>query len=664
MATRYVMREMIHLTPQALYRDLPKSGEVELVFDDGVVMTHTNAMIIGTYPYFPLTKFPHVSLSKAFYLGDRHPSGGVINDLLNGVIWHIHQEESEKTDPEYLSKLAIVAVNRLFNDLTTFAAEHYLSMSAFDLLEIADHPDVVNAMAEVEPTDFSISKKVYPVINKVLTDPTILPLNALKMATLSGTVKKNQLLQVFGPMGFRTDLSGKLFPRPIVNSLVEGVSDLAGALMESRTGTIALLNNKDLLRETEYFNRQTQLIAQYVKNLHHFTDCGTEIRIPFEVTEKTLPVLEGKYYTTPDGGEDYVRLTDTHLIGTSIPLRSIGGCRHTDNQGVCGKCYGRMQYSVPYKTNVGNVSAVTLGNKVTSAILGTKHHVASSKVEPFRLGPIEMKYMQYGKGEQSETLFLSLPMRKVKHLYLTVSNEEVKNLANIRNVSSLEDFPTEYISSLTRAAFQYIDKDGLMVGDIVDTAIYNRQASFSIELLAYLREVKWDIDEDENIRIDLSNFPRDQPILTLPYKDISMFDVMDRIKSFYQSGSEVKNKKLAGLRRNRAKEKIYLTNYHQFEEALTVFNLMLNEKMHINLVHVEILLYAMMVRRANQDYRLPKPAIHGQFDKYNTIMRRRSLSASLLYEQVARNFSSIDVMSRSPRIDHPYDFLVMGGDYS
>lgn len=662
MVTRYKMRDMIVLPAKTLYREIPKESHIELEFDDGVVVTHTNAMIIGTYPYFPLTKFPHVPLRMAHYLGDKIPSGNQINDLLNGVIWDIHTAEHEKTDPEYLAKLAIVATNWLFNDLTTYAAEHYLSMSGFDLLEMMEYPELKEALATVEPTDFSISKKVYPVVNKIMTDPTILPHNALKRSTMASTAKKAQLLQVFGPMGFRTDISGKLFPRPIVNPLAEGISDLPGALMESRTGAIALLNNKDLLRETEYFNRQTQLVAQYVKNLHHFTDCQTDIRLPFLVTDENLEILAGKYYTKEDGTDDWIRGHEKHLIGQHIALRSIGGCRHTDSQGVCGVCYGRMQFSVPYKTNVGNVSAVELGNKVTSAILGTKHHVASSKVEQFVLGPRELKFMSY--GEDPETLYLSTQVKKADKVYLTVLSDEVNNLANIRSVASLDAFPTESVSSLKIAAFQYEDKEGFLQGDIVKTSIYNREASFSLDLLRHMREHKWEIDADENIRIDMTLFPRDKPVFTLPHKNISMFDVMEHIRSFFQSGSEEKNKKLAGYRRNRRKEKLFLCNYDSYIEALVVFSNMLNEKMNINLVHVEILLYAMMVRRRETDYRLPKPAINGQFEKYNLIMKRRSLSAAILFEHVGRNLSSVEAFSTAPRIDHPYDFVVMGGDYS
>ncbi len=663
MMSRYTMRDLIHMSPQQLYRELPKEKEIAVEFDDGELITHTNITILSTYMCFPLTKFPDVPILKEYHIGNNVPTGGRINKRLNSVLWGIHKHSGEQVDPEYLSKLAIVSVNKLFNDITTYGASSFSSMSMFDLYEIMELPELQEALSGVEPTEFSINKKVYPVVQKILKDPAILPHNAIMKSSLAGTSKSGQLLQVFGPLGFRTDINKELFRYPIVNPLAEGVGDYEGALKESRTGTIALLNNKDLLRKTEYFNRQTQLIAQYVMNLHHFTDCGTDIRLPYLVTEDNLETLKGKYYRVDHNGEDtWLKGDEKHLINQVIFIRSVLGCKHSDPQGVCGMCYGRMQFSIPYRTNVGNVSAVVVGDKITSSVLSTKHHVASSQVEHFHLGPRELEFMRY--GEQEETLYLSYKVAKADRVYMTVYADQVPNLANILMVPSLDEFPTTSVSQLTQAAFQYENKEGFLVGDVVQTSLYNRHASFSKELLAHIREYKWEIDDDGNVRVDLTNFARDRPLLTLPFKNVDMYDVMVKIKSFLHSGSDGQNKKLAGYSKNKRGEQNFLKNYDNPVDALTVFANMLNEKLYVNLVHVEILLYAMMVRKRGEDYRLPKPGVTGQFDKYNIIMAKRSLSAAMAFEKQDKILSSADVLSLSPRIDHPYDIVVMGGDYA
>lgn len=662
MLSRYKMRDLISLDAETLYRKIAKEERIIVEFDDGEIETHTNITILSTYICFPLTKFPNVPILKEYHLRDNNPTGKNIDAFLNKVVWDIHAFENEKTNPEYLSKLCIVAVNWLFNDLTVYGASSFSSLSAFDLFEMVEYEITKEALEMVEPNEYSITKKVYPAIERVINDPNILPNNPIKKAAMAGTLKKGQLLQVLGPMGARTDINQVIFKYPIVNPLSEGIGDLYGSMIESRTGTIALLNNKDLLRKTEYFNRQTQLVAQYVMRLHHFDDCGTDVYLPYYVTEDNLETLIGKYYVDDNGEEKWVKSDDNHLINTHISIRSVLGCKHNDPQGVCGKCYGRLRFSIPFNTNIGNVSAVVIGDKITSSVLATKHHVASSSVEKFELGVRERVFMRY--GEEPETLYLSKNAAMHDKIWMTVYSKEVENLANILLVPSLSEYPIQSVSQLSQVAFQITDKDGFTKGDIAQTSLYNRQASFSRELLEYLREHKWEIDKDDNVRIDLSNFPRDKPLLTLPFKNVNMYDVMVKIKSFLQSGSDGTGRKLAGYSRLKKGEQNYLRNYDNPVNALTVFSNMLNQKLYVNMVHVEVILYAMMVRSRGGDYRLPKPGVSGQFDKYNIIMFKRSLSAAMAFEKQDKILSSPDIVSLSPRPDHPYDFIYMGGDYS
>ena len=168
MMSRYTMRDLIHLSPQQLYRELPKEKEITVEFDDGELITHTNITILSTYMCFPLTKFPDVPILKEYHLGNNVPTGGLINKRLNSVLWGIHKHSGEQVDPEYLSKLAIVSVNKLFNDITTYGAPSFSSMSMFDLYEIMELPELQEALSGVEPTEFSINKKVYPVVQKIL----------------------------------------------------------------------------------------------------------------------------------------------------------------------------------------------------------------------------------------------------------------------------------------------------------------------------------------------------------------------------------------------------------------------------------------------------------------------------------------------------------------
>ncbi|MFO5701915.1 hypothetical protein ACLBSN_32620, partial [Klebsiella pneumoniae] len=60
--------------------------------------------------------------------------------------------------------------------------------------------------------------------------------------------------------------------------------------------------------------------------------------------------------------------------------------------------------NIPKGTNIGQVAAVSMGDKITSAVLSTKHTDASSAVEQYKLGKIESNYLR--TGEIPETLYL------------------------------------------------------------------------------------------------------------------------------------------------------------------------------------------------------------------------------------------------------------------
>lgn len=655
---RYRMRDLIAMEGEELFHRFPKERHI-IEFDDGELETHTNATIVSTYFCYALTAFPDVPILKEYHLGTDIPSGDVFIERLNKVAWDIHSFYNETVDSEWLAKLCFRATNRYFNDIKRYASAYYTSMSMFDIYEIMEHPDIKDALANVEPNGYSITEVTYPKIRKVLLDPDILPLNPIKQSAQSGTLKVGQLMQMVGPIGYRADLSQDILDLPIVNPLLEGVSTLYGAMAESRTGTISLINNKDLLRKTEYFNRMTQLVAQYVQRLHLNEDCGTTYHGAFFVTKENLKTLIGKYHLT-ESGEEWIRGTETHLIDTQIKLRSVLSCVHPDPSGICGKCYGRLQYSVPHRTNIGQISAVVSGDKITSSVLATKHHAASSSVERYHLGAREASYLTYGQEE--EALYLVEHLRK-KRVRITFYRDEAKSLANILMINTLDEYPIHSVSQLTRIAIEVFDEDGTKLkGDVLQVSLYNRLSSLSRYLLEHMREVKWVIDQDDNIMVDLDGFDKSLPILVLPKKHVSMDKVMMKIRSFLHSGSEGSEKKLAGYTRKAHKQQIFLKQYRNPMDALMVFNNMLNEKLYVNITHTEILLYAMMVRHPGEDMRLPIPGMLGSFDTYNNVINGRSLSAVFAYEKQDSALLSPLVVGDAPRMDHPYDIMSLGGD--
>jgi hypothetical protein len=661
---RYNARDLLNMTEEQLWA-LPEEWHI-VNFPEGDLITHTRATILSTYLWEPLRDYPDAPIHRHYHIADTRFTSKSMLVLINRVVWGIHAYSNEMIDHEWLALRAIQTVNKFYNVFTIRCSAWVSTLSLFDILEIVNDPQIKHAKANIEPTQHGIEKVLYPAIAQVLMDESKLRGNPITEGLRSGTLKMDQALQTFGARGFPTDINSDIFPEAITAGYIEGIWDLASSMAESRAGSKALLYNKELLRITEYFNRKTQLIAENVQRLHYKTpeysgDCGADY-IEFPLLEGAAKTLKGKYYLKADGGMDWLRGNEKFPEEQkTIKIRSVLACVHPDPAGVCATCYGRLSFSVPRDTNIGHVSAVITGDKITSSVLSTKHTDATSVVDRYQPGATEVKYLRYGM--QEETLYLRRELHN-KKMRLVVKRDEVHSLADVLMLKDLSAYPFGNASHLTKIAIQ-IDTDQGTTTDVLNVSLYNRKSSFSLELLEHIQKVRWTHDGRDNVVIELDGFDVRKPLLVLPYKHVNMYEVMKRIQSFLHSGSEGEDNKLSGDK-TRYTGKTYLKNYSNDPvEALSIFVVMMNEKLSLNIVHCEVLVYAMMVRSAvNRDYRLPKPGLSGVFEKYNKIMLNRSLSVAMAFEKQHHPLNNPGSFLYTDRNDHPYDTIVMGGKMS
>lgn len=652
----FAARDLLKLTEDELW-NIPQDEFHTLVCADGELEIVGADLVNTVLIWYPLLDYPDVPVLKKYvHTSEMEFTGGSNIDTLNCLLWGIHAHHGERVDPEMLALAAIRTMNRWYNIVTVRAATYQTTMSILDVLEVMDHPDIKHANAVVEPNRHSIEEVTYKVIEKTLLDPQQLSLNPISMGVRCGTQKPDQVKQCFGPRGYVTDINSDIFPDPVLKSYVEGIWDLYGSMIESRSGTKALAYNKELLRNTEYFNRKTQLIAQYVKNLVE-GDCGTPHLIEVPVVDSLLKHMAGKYYIHPETGVfDWLRGNEKGLVGKTIKIRSVLGCVHPENGTICSVCYGRMSYSVPRETNIGQVSAVQMGDQITSSVLSTKHTDVTSRVDRLELSRTEGEYLRYGKQEEALYLRSELNDRNVR---IVINRDEAVNIADVLMLKDLSGYPVANATELTQIHIQVETAEGT-VSDILNVSLYNRKSSLTSEVLEYIRKNQWEYDQRGNIIISLDKFDTSKPILILPNKHVNMYEVMKRIRSFLHSGSDEGPKsKLDPLEYS---GKIYLKNFKDPVTGLIVFANMLNEKLRVNFVHCEVLVYAMMVRSSvNRDYRLPKPGVSGVFEKYNRLMLNRSLSGAMAFEKQHEPFNNPACYNELLRDDHPYDLVIMGG---
>lgn len=652
---RYKARDLLNLTYDQLF-EMPSEYHI-VEFDDGTeIIAKDRITKLSVVCWYPLLKFPEAPIKSEYHLQDKRIEAKLLVDCVNTVIWGIYDWSNEEVDPDILARSAIEAKNKLYNITTIKLPAYFSTLSIFDICEVYNHPKIREANENVEPTTHGIEVVSYGKVKEVFNDPTQFIGNSIIEGLRSGTQKLEQLLQAFAPRGFPTDINSDIFKYPVTKGYIDGIWDLYSNMVESRSGTKALLYNKELLRVTEYFNRKSQLIAQYVQRVHK-GDCRTPHLIDFPVTKLVLKSLAGKYYVNNENKLDWIRGNETHLIGTKIKMRSVFGCIHPDSQGICSTCYGRLAINIPHGTNIGQVAAVSMGDKITSSVLSTKHTDATSAVEQYKLGIIEAKYLR--EGILPETLYLKEELRP-RNYKLMIARAEAENLADILMIDDLSGYPTTSATELNRIALVY-DDNGISTGDVLNVSLFNRRASLSIEMLEYVKQVHWELDDRDNIVIDLSKFDFNKPFLTLPNKHVNMYEVMKLYQSFLHSGSDNDAGKLSSDKIGFT-SKTYLKNFKSPVEALPVCATMINEKIRLNIVHCEILIYAMMIRSAaNKDYRLPKPGIIGQFERYNKLMQSRCLGGAMAFEKQHEPLANPSSFINKLRNDHPYALAIKGG---
>ena len=650
----YKARDLLNLTQDELWA-MPDEYH-KVLFEDGNEIITTDRLTKHSVTLWnPLKEFEGTTIKSSYHFGSNRVTASSILEILNSITWGIHSDTNETVDMDRLAKVIMETNNIYYNETTIRLGAYVTTLSMFDMDEVYQHPRIRAANKNIEATTHGIEEVSYKEIKATMRDPNELRGNIITDGLKSGTQKDDGLLQTFGPRGFPTDSNSSIFPEACLTGYAEGIWGLTENMMESRSGTKALLYNKELLKDTEYFNRKSQLIAQYVKNLHH-GDCGG-LLLDFPITSQTLKAMNGTYYLNESTNKlDWLKGDEKHLIGKKVKARLIIGCVHPDPQGVCSVCYGRLAFNVPYGTNIGHMSATTAGNKITSAVLSTKHTDASSAVEQFVIGGIEAKYLRVGKEE--ETLYLKKEV--VSNGYrLVVNREEATNLADILMIDNLDNYPVESSSELERIGLIIGEGDDIS-GDVLTVSLYNRKASFSLDLLKHIKRKRWSLDNKDNIVIDLSGFNTDKPFLTLPNKHVNMYEVMKRIQSFLHSGSDPGGRKLSSGTVKYV-SRTYLKNFKDPVEGLATTVALLNDKFKLNRTHCEILMYCMMIVSAqNKDYRLPKPGVSGQFERYNRLMSSRSLSCAMAYQEQHLPLMNPASFNYRNRNDHPYDLAVLG----
>lgn len=622
-------------------------GPLKIEFDDGVVETNARATILSAYIFGPFyRRYPNCPARSSHHLGQRQLGTQIILDLIGEVLFDTRDVYPEE-DIEDMMLLATQLNNKIYNDFTYKLEAYVGSVSILDFIEVIDHPDIAKANSEVEPNETSVNK-TYDVIKKTLNTSRDLRDNIISRVARNSLVSMGQILQVVGPRGRCTDIDSNIFRLPVLSGYVHGIQTLAESMIESRSAAKALSFTKDPLKDSQYTNRKIQLMAESLMHLWP-GDCGGGRLIPVRLRGRDFELFAGKYYLREGEAANpanykILKASDKHLAGELIYVRTIFDCRHPDPQGVCSACYGSLAWSIPKGTNIGHIAATVLCESISQILLSTKHLDTSAASSGTILSDYDGIYLE----ENTETNTLRLSDRLAKaNIALIMQAKEANHINDVTIVDDVSRLSPSNISNLTDIKLE-IETAKVKETVALHVSDEARKSYMSTELLDHVKRVGWSLTATGDYRVDLKEWDPAAPLLELPMKQSSMLDYMFTIERFLRAS-------------DKGKTAPTLKTYSSPEGGLMKLYELVSSRLKFNIVHMECLVKACMVRSiSHMDYRIPIAGNATEFGRYGKIMEMRSLGAAMAFEFHSKILLSPYAFVVTKRPDHPLDALIRG----
>lgn len=642
--------------------ELPFKDEKLLIeFDDGVLETTTRRTVLSWFCWELHRKFPLIPLNVSHHMGNEFPSADTVPKILSKIVHDMHyvyfhpqsnRNHDKCYDREEVWREVKDVSNNIYNVLSIFLEEWHVSINAFHLLELYTHPPIKEVRSNIQPNQLSISRAYDQATRILMKDPSILN-NPIVRGLRSKQIKMGQFLQILICRGYLTDADQVIFRKPIITGFFEGLTQLHDIMIESCSAKKALLFTKKPLRIVEYFNRKMQLSATVVDKLL-WEDCGSDQYVEFRVDSSNLKYLEGSLYLDEDEKLVPVRITDDHLKGQTIRMRSPMYCKHRGNGAVCHVCFGELAWAIPRETSLGHVSATELCREGSQRTLSVKHLDGSSETEEIVIDEEHAPYIQVAVADpndpdnmvidenalgeevpqstrESSLLKFNPRLEKMK-AKLVLSAEQDKNLENGANLAGMtSDTQVERVNLHRFTAFREVQLTVTNLREesydvFIPVSQGARHGSLSRIMLTYIKENGYTVNEEGNFVVDLDKWDFAAPAFSLPRRHASTLDFMAAVEAFIRSPSKKSE-------RNGFNGKM-LTGYDDPQAALVDFAELVNSQLFVNIKHLEVILLTLM-RPADDpdDYRLPQFGVPVKFEEHRTLMQYRSMGQSMAYER-------------------------------
>lgn len=604
-------------------------GKVTVVFDDNNEVVISIKKLLIHLMFFTILRKWNIPITSDMLVKIDTVTDSVIGDICTKIF--------DKVSSLYEESYKIVydigaAVNILNNFIINNCQEYHQSLSILDMVKIADIPEIKAITDDkVSNIDISVQKtnehikanfnRLYDALKKPHPDNVIRNFINLRF------VKSTALAHIFYQVGFRTDIDDNAIRYPIVGNYLDGLRNTTEYCLEALSAKKATFYNQDSIKTAEYFGRKQHILLSSIRYMYK-GDCGTDIVMPFHITEHNANMV--LYKNIVDHG-NIVTLTKNNIknyIGTIVDFRTPAGCRYND--GICEICGGKLLANMPPHTHVGMFSGIQATANITQVILSAKHVQDTSIVE--YVVPNDLKnYLIKLQGG----IYVK-PKYKDKFSKIMV----VFDLNDTLHLREATTFNVERVDGISEMSFGVcksiiLMKNNVPISEQISLGSNEQYPLYSKPLIRYIIEQKDNIIIRDNMfMIPMTDFDFKNPIFKLNVVSNSMVKFVDNAKKLLES---------------------QIKKYDSVTKLTNDFTSLVYKQVNPNIAYLEVMIRAALIRN-NHDYQVP---VIDDIDKVTFTTNpignmRRSIGILCAFQQLPSSLRNPELYV-VPRTFTPFD---------
>ena len=514
----------------------------------------------------------------------------------------------------YLSQYAYMV--DIFSIAETLTDEKAKEVVKTDVEHLCDH-----GVKVVEKECQKIQKRT----NDYFSDKSVKP-NIFYPAIHLKTLNPTQFAQMIACIGTRTDTDESMIRWPVQHSFMEGLGSIEEYCLESLAAKKSKMYNKKEMADAQYTNRKFQLNGSAIYRIYP-GDCGTDVTIPFMISEFNHKQVFGKYFLEDGKKKLFNEENAHHYIGKRINIFSPMTCRHTD--GYCHKCGGFLaEYFFPPTLMPGVIAGSEVMSPLVQQILSNKH-MATTFATLYTL-PAVYKDIFVVKANQ---LFIKKEFLKTG-MRIGIPYACGSKISDLKHTKGPIRDP-EYFTVISELCL------GDNKGNILEASPMQDEnqtvPNLSIECLEYLRKNPEKIEiKDSLIWIDISEFPPSKPLITATIFNYSTKLFVERIQRVFEKD---------------------IVSMHSCTYLLEMISDLIWKRSKPNLLHIETICKSFLKEAHSCDIPVVTDPEDVHFSHLDHLIPLRSYGTQVGFEQFLR-FISTPSPFMKPRVEGPNDNLI------